>query len=89
MNPTETLEKIRTELVRKHGLAENSLTEHQLAQVIRDALASGDIQRHVRFDGVSQSQMVTYIPYFGVESLRSENARLKQRIVELEAERNA
>lgn len=85
MSPTDTLGKI-TELVRKHNLIVNDLTERQLAQAIRDAIRSGDIQRHVRFDGVKESQLVTYIPYYGIECLRAENERLKKRIAELEGE---
>lgn len=56
------------ELVRKHQLAVETLTEHQLAEAIRQAIASGDFMRHVVTDG---RQAVTYIPWREVERLRA------------------
>lgn len=56
------------ELVRKHQLAVETLTEHQLAEAIRQAIASGDFIRNVVVDG---RQSVTYIPWLEVDRLRS------------------
>ena len=56
------------ELVRKHQLAVETLTEQQLAEAIRQAIASGDFMRNVVTDG---RQSVIYIPWREVEYLRS------------------
>lgn len=58
------------EIVRKHSLAVESLTEQQLAEVIRQAIASGDIVRNVMHDGSAQA--ITYIPYREVSRLRDQ-----------------
>jgi len=58
------------ETVRKHNLAVESLTEQQLAEVIRQAIASGDIVRNVTHDGSAQA--ITYIPYREVSRLRDQ-----------------
>jgi len=58
------------ELVRKHNLAIEALTQQQLADVIRQAIASGDIMRHVSHDGAAQA--VTYIPRREIERLRAQ-----------------
>ena len=56
------------ELVSKHQLAVEVLTEQQLAEAIRQAIASGDFMRNVATDG---RQAVTYIPWREVDHLRS------------------
>ena len=56
-------------LVRKHHLAVDALTEQQLAEVIRQAIASGDLIRNVIQDGSAQS--VTYIPWREVDKWRT------------------
>ena len=56
------------ELVRKHQLAVETLTEQQLAEAIRQAIASGDFVRNVVANG---RQAVIYIPWREVERLRS------------------
>lgn len=56
------------ELVRKHHLAVEALTEQQLAEAIRQAIASGEFMRNVVVDG---RQSVTYLPWREVEELRS------------------
>ena len=56
------------ELVRKHQLAVETLTEQQLAEAIRQAIASGDFMRNVVSDG---RQAVIYIPWREVENLRT------------------
>ena len=55
--------------IRKHQLAVEALTEDQLAEAFRQALAAGDFQRNLRVDHGSQS--VNYIPFRELESLRS------------------
>lgn len=56
------------DLVRKHRLAVETLTEQQLAEAIQQAIASGDFMRHVVADESAQS--VVYLPWSGVERLR-------------------
>ena len=58
------------EFVRRHNLAVEALTEKQLAEVIRQAIASGDIVRNVMSDGSAQA--ITYIPYREVSRLRDQ-----------------
>ena len=57
------------EFVRKHHLAVETLTEQQLAEAIRQAIAAGDFMRNVVRDGSAQS--VTYLPWREVEHLRT------------------
>lgn len=64
-NATELLEG----LVRKHHLAVDALTEQQLAEAIRQAIASGDFMRNVCVDGSAQA--VTYIPWREVDKWRT------------------
>lgn len=56
------------ELIRKHNLACEELTANQLAVVIRQAIASGDIIKQVRV--TDNAQNIIYIPYADVERLR-------------------
>ena len=56
------------EFVRKHQLAAEALTEQQLAEAIRQAIASGDFMRNVTTDG---RQAVIYIPRREAESLQT------------------
>lgn len=62
--------------LREHQIACEQLTEKQLAAVILDAMASGDLIRNVRVSDNAQS--VIYIPY-------AESERLKSRIAYLES----
>ena len=55
------------ELVRKYQLSVNNLTERQLAESIRQAIASGDFTRFVVAGG---SQCVSYIPFREVDQLK-------------------
>jgi hypothetical protein len=56
-----------SQLVKKHQLAVEGLTEKQLAEAIRQAIASGDFQRNLCLDG---AQSVIYLPWREVDSLR-------------------
>lgn len=67
-NPNDQILAAVDELVRKHNLAVDALTEQQLAEAIRQAIASGEFMRNVVVDG---RQSVTYIPWREVEELRS------------------
>ncbi len=71
MNPPDqpTSSDLFEELVRKHNLAIEALTEQQLADVIRQAIASGDLMRYVSHDGAAQA--VTYIPRREIGRLRA------------------
>lgn len=62
------------EFVRKHALAVEDLTEKQLAEAIRQAIACGDFQKLVCTS--NNSQLVVYSPF-------AAEARLQARIKEL------
>lgn len=57
------------DLARKHTLAAELLTEKQLAEAIRQAIASGEFVRLVSVD--NSSQQVTYIPFRELEEVKS------------------
>lgn len=63
------LEKITLELVRKHHLAVDILTEHQVADAIRQAIECGDFVRNVVCGSGAQSVM--YLPGRGLEEIRN------------------
>ena len=65
------------QLVREHHLMDEQLTENQLVEAMRQALACGDFQRLVSPHG----QAVVYLPF-------SREQHLQARIEELENERN-
>lgn len=73
------------EFVRKNHLArmeaEEKLTEKQVAEVILQALASGDLMKHVVV-GTPHRQAVTYIPYREHERLQSRIRHLEQLLAE-------
>ena len=55
------------DFIRKHNLAVEALTEQQLAEAFRQAIASGDFMRNVVSDG---RQAVIYLPWREAEHLR-------------------
>lgn len=57
-----------TRLVRESNLAVEILTEEQLVEAIRQAIAAGDFQRNVTSDG---RQSVVYLPWREVERLQT------------------
>lgn len=63
------------QLVRQHNLAVEALTEQQLAEVIRQAIVSGDIMRNVVVDRSDPSmdgkQSVTYVPFRDIDRMRT------------------
>lgn len=65
---TTDLGPIILEFVKAHHLSTEALTERQLAEVIRQALMSGDFLRNVRSDGCAQ--LVLYLPWQGMEALQ-------------------
>lgn len=76
------------ELIRKYRLAVNDLTEKQLAEAIRQAIACGDFERHICAS--NSTQFVIYIPHAReayllnkVRELEDEQAVLQARIKEL------
>lgn len=81
MLPQLNLDKAVNDLVAKHRIAINDLTERQVADAIKQAILAGDFKRYMRCD--DYGQIVVYLPYDGVESLRAENARLKTELQEL------
>lgn len=70
----ELFESKLKELVKRQALAVEDLTEKQLAEAIRQALACGDFQRLVCAS--NNSQLVVYTPF-------AAEARLQARIKEL------
>lgn len=62
-------------VMRERQIACDQLTEAQLAEVITQMLASGDIIKNVVVG--SDAQSVTYIPYAECEVLRSRIHRLE------------
>lgn len=62
------IDEVLAGIVRHQHLAVDSLTEQQLVEVIRQAIASGDFMRNVLQDGSAQS--VTYIPWREVDKWR-------------------
>lgn len=60
---------ITLELVRKHNLAVETLTEHQVADAIRQAIESGDFVQNVVCGSGAQS--VIYLPGRGLDRLRA------------------
>ena len=62
-------------LVKEHQLAQEQLTEKQLVEVIRQAIAAGDFIRFVNQD--KDSQAIVYLPF-------AEKERLEARIKDLE-----
>ena len=77
-------DKAFQELVKKHHIAAEELTERQLAEAFKQALACGDFQLHVRAsDG---AQAVSYVPYRECEHLRSQIKDLEARLKEVAEE---
>lgn len=75
-------QKAVEELVRKYTLAVESLTEKQLAEVIRQVIACGDLAWYVRV--TDNAKMVVYVPYAEAERLRArirEVESVKSRLV--------
>lgn len=64
-------------LIREHNILDEKLTENQMAEALKQALACGDFVRniHLSRSGSYQSN-VTYIPYREVERLKSQIKRL-------------
>ena len=67
-------DKALGELVTKHSIACEALTEKQMVDALKQAIACGDFQRFV---GTGKGQKVVYLPY-------AERERLNGRVKELE-----
>lgn len=76
MMNTEKLQEQLLAFIRERQIQHEQFTENQLAELIRQILASGDIIKLVTTDA---RQTVIYAPFSEVE-------RLKARVAELEAE---
>lgn len=72
------------EVVRKHALEVKELDEAQLVEIIKQQILSGDIMKHVQIGvgeaGTARKQTMTYVPYSGLQRLRTENAKLKEMV---------
>lgn len=64
------MDEIVLQLVQKHNLAVEGLTELQLAEAIRQAIQSGDFMRYVVIHKREQKQCVTYLPWQECERIR-------------------
>lgn len=69
----EKLDKCVSELVKRHNLASETLTEEQLVKAIKEAIACGDFEKFICFDG----QSVCYIPFAQYDLMRSRNEFLE------------
>lgn len=74
--------KMIEELIREHHLAVEALTEKQLAEAIRQAIACGDFQRYVCAS--NSSQAVIYIPHAREAYLTGKIRELEEKLSELE-----
>lgn len=64
------------ELVKKHGIATDALTENQIADALRQAIECGDFIRHVvANDG---RQTVVYIPFAREQRLEAQLAAIRE-----------
>jgi hypothetical protein len=57
------------EFIKKHQIAIENLTEHQLAEAIRQAIQSGDFIRYVRQE--DSAQQIVYVPWREADRLSS------------------
>ncbi len=81
MSIEETIRK----LIVEHALATEKLTEQQLVEALRQALASGDFVRNIRVD--AQTQQVSYLPFRNLELHNAEIQKLRlalQQIIEFQ-----
>lgn len=63
------------EFIRKRQIAQNELTENQMAELIMQMAASGDLYVNILKD--TDVQSVVYVPFRDVERLRSRIATLE------------
>ncbi len=73
----DTLQK----LVRNYQLAEQSLTEKQLVEAIRQSLVCGDFIKYVRVQDGGQN--IVYLPYSNEMYLRAKIDGLEMEVKEL------
>ncbi len=82
------LDSYLSELAHKHQLAINDLDQKQFVEVMRQMILSGDLRKNVKVGyghddrAVTQSN-VTYLPYQGVELLRSENIAMRRQLADI------
>jgi hypothetical protein len=68
----ETTRHVFGRLVRAHALAVEKLTEEQLAEAIRQAVACGDFQRHIHATPHGRDgQSITYAPFRELDRVQS------------------
>lgn len=75
-NMQETFERALIRVVQENAIAIEGLTEKQVVQVLKQAIAAGDIQRLMTISGDQQS--VLYLPFAEIEKVRNERLRLKE-----------
>ena len=75
------IEKEIVELIRKHNLAAENLTEQQLAEVIRQAIACGDFVRYVQQN--TNAQQVVYLPFAREAQLYDQLSETRQQLEKL------
>lgn len=83
------LDRAVKRLVYEHNLREESLTQRQLVEAIKQAIASGDFIRQVSVppgNTFGAKQCVAYIPYRQAVEHQRTIIELEERIAQLEAE---
>lgn len=76
-------EALIEQFIHEHQLAVEQFTKKQLADLLRQLFASGDIVKYVVSDG-SNRQALVYLPFNTDERHRTEIAELKKHIAGLE-----
>lgn len=79
----ELFESKLKELVKQQALAIEDLTETQLAEAIRQAIACGDFQRYVCAS--NSSQAVIYVPHAREAYLTGRIRELEEELLKLQA----
>lgn len=83
--PTRKVQEACEALIKEFGIRHEKLLQSQIAEALHQAILAGDFVRFV-ITHPDQAGAVIYTPFMGVEDLRSENRRLKERIAQLESE---
>lgn len=84
-NPVDVkFEAALCDLIQKHALALNDLTERQLAGLIGQIIRSGDIVKYVvKEPGCEQKQCMVYEPFREVERLKQKVQRIESALKEI------
>lgn len=75
------LEENLAELVRRHNIAVENLTQKQVVEAIKQAIEAGDFQKHVN---VLHEQQVVYVPFAREQELHNKVEVLQAEVKELQ-----